>query len=96
MRVERTRLHGPATLDEGREDLPPAFVRQAADLGHRGMEREAAFDLHRSDVLAAGEVPAAVERARVRLGTDPVALERFVACRQRRDVALPAGTSRND
>jgi hypothetical protein len=46
-----------AALDEGGDDLAPAFVGEAnhGDLGHRLVQRQAAFDLHRRDVLAAGD-----------------------------------------
>ena len=55
--VELVRLDRRASLDEGRDDLAPALVRHAGDghLGHGRMQRQAALDLDRRDVLAAGD-----------------------------------------
>ena len=46
-----------AALDEGGDDLAPALVGKAdhRHFGHGGMQRQAALDLDRRDVLAAGD-----------------------------------------
>src|SRR5262249_34335444 len=50
-------LDHAATLDEGGNDLAPALVRDPdhGHLGDCGMQRQAAFDLDRRDVLAAAD-----------------------------------------
>src|SRR5262249_37236043 len=55
--IELVGLHQAATLDEGGNDLAPALVRDPdhGHLGDRGMQRQAAFDLDRRDVLAAAD-----------------------------------------
>ena len=57
MRVEMLVFDRRASLDEGGYDLAPALVGQAdhRDLRHRLVQRQAAFDLDRRDVLAAGD-----------------------------------------
>src|SRR5262245_6194185 len=55
--VELVRLDRAAALDEGGDDLAPALVREP-DHGHLrygGVQRQAAFDLHRRDILAAAD-----------------------------------------
>src|SRR4051812_28181702 len=57
MLVEMLVLDRGAALDEGRDDLAPALVGQAdhRNLRYRGVQRQAAFDLHRRNILAAGD-----------------------------------------
>src|SRR6185295_13536885 len=54
--IELVGLDGCAALDESRDDLAPALVSQADDrhLRYRRMQRQAALDLDRRDVLTAG------------------------------------------
>src|SRR5208283_3197712 len=56
-RVELLFRDGGAPADEGTNDFAPALMRQPdhGNLGHRGMQRQTAFDLHRRDVLATGD-----------------------------------------
>src|SRR5689334_14564103 len=56
MRVQLFRANRIAELDEGGDDLAPALVGQADDrhFRHRGMQREAALDLNRGNILTAG------------------------------------------
>src|SRR6516165_4237418 len=55
--IELLGLDHAATLDEGGNDLAPALVRDPdhGHLGDCGMQRQAAFDLDRRDVLAAAD-----------------------------------------
>src|SRR5215813_327373 len=55
--IELLGLDHAATLDEGANDLAPALVRDPdhGHLGDCGMQRQAAFDLDRRDVLAAAD-----------------------------------------
>src|SRR5215471_13466670 len=55
--IELLGLDHAAALDEGGNDLAPALVRDPdhGHLGDRGMQRQAAFDLDRRDVLAAAD-----------------------------------------
>ena len=55
--IELLRLDDDAALDEGGDDLSPALVRQPdhGDLQHRRMQRQAAFNLDRRNVLSAGD-----------------------------------------
>src|SRR5262245_60241912 len=112
--IELLGLDHAATLDEGGNDFAPALVRDPdhGHLGDCGMQRQAAFDLDRRDVLAAaddhvvdaagdediaitvevagiaGEIPAVAQGLGVRVRPPPIALEGFIALKQRDDLAL--------